>query len=50
MKRLLNNYKNSYPKINILYSNIAYIQSDGEIIGTRDFSVKLLPAALNFII
>lgn len=46
----VNNYKTSQLKIKVLYNKLTYIQADGELIGSGNFKVKLLPKAINFIV
>ncbi len=48
--KFVNNYKSSYIKIQVLDTQKAYIQADGEIIGSGNFSAIILDKALNFII
>jgi len=48
--KLINNYKTSSIKVKVLDSQLTYIQADGELVGTGDFSIKILPKAINFII
>ena len=48
--KLVNTYKTSSLKIKVLDSQKTYIQADGELVGLGDFSVSLLPKAINFII
>lgn len=48
--KIVDNYKTSALKINSLNTQVAYIQADGELIGTGNFTVSLLPKALNFIV
>ena len=48
--KLINTYKASTLKINVLDNNKSYIQADGELIGSGDFLVSILPKAINFII
>ena len=48
--KLINNYKTSSIKVKVLDSQLTYIQADGELLGTGDFSIKILPKAINFII
>ncbi|WP_456461429.1 diacylglycerol/lipid kinase family protein [Lutibacter sp.] len=48
--KLINTYKTSTIKINVVDSNKSYIQADGELIGSGDFIVSILPKAINFII
>lgn len=43
-------YKTSEIKINIITNQSTYIQADGELIGKGNFTVTILPKALNFII
>jgi len=49
-RKFVNNYKSSHIKIQVLDTQITYIQADGEIIGSGNFSVILHKKALNFII
>ncbi|MDP3313881.1 diacylglycerol kinase family protein [Lutibacter sp.] len=46
----VNNYKTSQLKIKVLDNQLTYIQADGELIGSGNFKVKLLPKAINFIV
>lgn len=48
--KLVNTYKTSNLKVKVLDSENAYIQADGEIIGSGSFSISLLEKAINFII
>ena len=48
--KLVNNYKTSSLKIKVLDSQLTYIQADGELIGSGDFTVTILPKAINFIV
>jgi len=48
--KLINTYKTSTLKINVIDNNKSYIQADGELIGSGDFLVTILPKAINFII
>ncbi|WP_456376262.1 diacylglycerol/lipid kinase family protein [Lutibacter sp.] len=48
--KLVNTYKTSSIKIKVLDTEKTYIQADGELIGSGNFSVELLPKAINFII
>lgn len=48
--KLVNTYKTSSIKIKVLDTEKTYIQADGELIGSGDFSVELLPKAINFIV
>ena len=48
--KLINNYKTSFLSVKVLDHKKAYIQADGELLGTGDFSVKIMPKALNFIV
>ena len=48
--KLVNTYKTSSLKVSVLDSQKTYIQADGELIGSGNFTVELLPKAINFII
>lgn len=48
--KLVNTYKTSELNIKVLDSQKTYIQADGELVGSGDFSVSLLPKAISFII
>ena len=48
--KLVNTYKTTELQIKVLDTTKAYIQADGELIGSGDFSVKILPKAINFIV
>lgn len=48
--KLVTNYKTSYLKIKVLDTIETYIQADGELIGSGDFTVSILPKALTFIV
>ena len=48
--KLINNYKTSNLNIKVLDTQKAYIQADGELLGYGNFSVSLIPKALNFIV
>lgn len=48
--KIVENYKTSKLAVKILDSKETYIQADGEIIGSGDFTVQILPKALNFIV
>ena len=48
--KLVNNYKTSELKIEVLGTNKTYIQADGELIGSGNFNVSILPKALTFIV
>jgi len=48
--KLVNTYKTSSIRITVLDTQKTYIQADGELIGLGDFTVELLPKAINFII
>ena len=48
--KLINNYKTSHINVKVLDTQLTYIQADGELIGTGNFSIKILPKAINFII
>lgn len=49
-KKIVENYKTNQLKIKVLDNQETYIQADGELIGSGDFNVTLLPKALNFIV
>ncbi|SNR40397.1 lipid kinase, YegS/Rv2252/BmrU family [Lutibacter agarilyticus] len=48
--KIVENYKTSELKIKVAANQEAYIQADGELIGSGSFSVSLLPKALTFIV
>lgn len=48
--KIIENYKIAELKIKVLDNQETYIQADGELIGSGDFSVSLLPKALTFIV
>jgi len=48
--KLVNTEKTSSIEIKVLSNEKTYIQADGELIGSGDFLVELLPKALNFIV
>lgn len=48
--KIVENYKIAELKIKVLDNQETYIQADGELIGSGDFSVSLLPKALTFIV
>jgi len=48
--RLVKTYKSSELNIKVLDTQETYIQADGELIGSGDFSVELLPNAITFIV
>lgn len=48
--KLINTYKTSVLKINVIDTNKSYIQADGELIGLGNFTVSILPRTINFII
>lgn len=48
--KIVENYKTNELKIKVLDTQETYIQADGELIGSGDFSVKLLPKALTFVV
>jgi len=48
--KLVRTEKTSYLDIKILSNEKTYIQADGELVGMGDFTVQLLPKALNFIV
>jgi len=47
---LVKNYNTQQIQVNILNNQPTYIQADGEIIGSSNFKVSILPSMLNFII
>jgi YegS/Rv2252/BmrU family lipid kinase len=49
-KKIIKNYKANKLQIKVLDKQETYIQADGELIGSGDFNVELLPKALTFII
>lgn len=49
-KKIVENYKTNQLKIKVLDNQETYIQADGELIGSGDFSVTILPKALTFIV
>lgn len=48
--KLVKNYKTPSLNITVLKNQQAYIQSDGELIGSGSFKVSILPKAINFIV
>jgi YegS/Rv2252/BmrU family lipid kinase len=48
--KLINNYKTSNLTIKVLDAQNAYIQADGELIGSGDFSVSILQKVISFIV
>ncbi|PHS52756.1 MAG: hypothetical protein COB01_06085 [Lutibacter sp.] len=48
--KLINNYKTSNLNIKVLDTQKTYIQADGELLGSGDFSVSIIPKALSFIV
>lgn len=48
--KIVKNYKTSKLTVKVLDQNETYIQADGELIGSKDFSVSMLPKALTFIV
>ncbi len=48
--KMVNTYKTSSLKIEVLDSKTTYIQADGELIGSGSFSILQLKKALNFIV
>ena len=48
--KLITNYKTSLLKIKVLDTVETYIQADGELIGSGNFTVSILPKALTFIV
>ena len=49
-KYFVENYKTDRLKITVLDRSIAYIQADGELIGTGSFNIEIRPKALQFIV
>lgn len=49
-KKIVENYKTNALEIKVLNKYKTYIQADGELIGSGDFTVELIPNAINFII
>lgn len=48
--RIVKNYKSNQLEIKVLDNQETYIQADGELIGSGNFIVNLLPKALSFIV
>lgn len=48
--KFVQNYKTSNLKVIVLDTQETYIQADGEIIGSGNFNVSILPKAINFIV
>lgn len=48
--KIVKNYKSNHLKIKVLDNHETFIQADGELIGSGDFIVNLLPKALSFIV
>jgi len=48
--KIVENYKSNKLKIRVIDTNETYIQADGELIGSGDFNVEILPKKLNFIV
>lgn len=48
--KLVNTYKTTTLNVKVLDTRKTYIQADGELIGSGNFSVSIMPGALNFII
>lgn len=48
--KIVKNYKTNSLEIKVLNTEETFIQADGELIGSGDFKVKILPKALAFII
>lgn len=48
--KIVENYKTSELQIKVINNQEAFIQADGELIGSGDFNVQLLPKALTFIV
>lgn len=46
----VNSYTTSEASVKVLDTKKTFIQADGEIVGTGDFNVKILPKAISFII
>lgn len=49
-QKFVKTYKTSQLRIKNLDNNTTYIQADGEIVGTGNFYVQLIPKALRFIV
>ena len=49
-QKFVSNYKTSVIKIEILDTQNTYIQADGEVINTANFTINIVPKALQFII
>lgn len=49
-KKFIYNYKSSSVKIEVIGTQNAYIQADGELLGSGNFSVSLLEKGISFII
>jgi len=48
--KLVENYKTAELEIKVLDKQETYIQADGELIGSGNFKVSILPKAINFIV
>ena len=48
--KIVENYKSNQLEIKVLDKQDTYIQADGELIGSGNFIVNLLPKALSFIV
>ncbi|MFD1292912.1 diacylglycerol/lipid kinase family protein [Lutibacter holmesii] len=48
--KIVENYKTSTIEVKVLDKQETYIQADGELIGSGDFKVTILPKALTFIV
>lgn len=48
--KIVENYKKSELQIKVINNQEAFIQADGELIGSGSFNVQLLPKALTFIV
>lgn len=49
-KKFVKTFKTNQLKVSVTDKNKTYIQADGELIGTGNFTVSILPKALQFII
>jgi len=50
LNKLVENYKTAELEIKVLDKQETYIQADGELIGSGNFKVSILPKAINFIV
>ena len=48
--KIVENYKSNQLEIKVLDNEETYIQADGELIGSGNFIVNLVPKALSFIV